>query len=122
MSGEGVYFLNRQSHFLHQAHDIQNRERADAIANKVGRIFGDHDTLAQQDVAEVSDGVDRGPVRLRSGNDFQQAHVARRIKEVCAKPGAAEIVGKSFRNFPNRQSARVGGDHRPGLAYGFHSS
>ena len=35
-------------------------------------------------------------VGFRRGNDFQQTHVARRIEEMRAKPGAAKIVGKAF--------------------------
>ena len=50
------------------------------------------------------------------GIDLQQAHVARRIEEVRAEPGAAEVVGEAFDDFRDRQTAGVRGDDGAGLA------
>ena len=61
----------------------------------------------------------RGAVGFRRGNEFEQAHVARRIKKVRAEPGAAEVVGESFGDFADGQAAGVGGDDGAGLADGF---
>ena len=41
-------------------------------------------------------------IRFRRGNDFQQTHVARRIEEVRAEPGPAEVVGESFGDLADR--------------------
>ncbi len=61
-----------------------------------------------------------GAVGFWRGNDFQQAHVARRIEEVRAEPGAAEVVGEAFGDFGHGKSAGVGGDDGAGLADGFY--
>ena len=122
LSGEGVDFFDGQSHFLHEADDVQHGEGADAVADEVGSVFGDDDALAETHVAEVSDGVDGGAVGLGRRDDFQQAHVARRVEEVRAKPGPAEVVGESFGNFADGEAAGVGGDDGARLADGFYFS
>ena len=119
LPGERVNFFDAQIHFLHEANHVQYRKCSDAVADEVGRVFGDDDAFAELDVAEVRDRVDGGAVGFRSGNDFQQPHVARRIEEVRAEPGATEIVGKSFGDFADGQAAGVGGDDGAGLADGF---
>ena len=58
-------------------------------------------------------------IRFRRGNEFQQAHVTRRIEEVCPEPRAAEVVGESFRNFSDGQAAGVGGNDSARLANSF---
>ena len=68
----------------------------------------------------MRDGVNSSAVRLGRGNNFQQTHVARRIKKMRAKPGPAEFVGESFGNLADWQAAGVGCDDRPGLADGLH--
>ena len=78
LPGEGVDFFDGEIHLLHQAHDVEHRKCADAVADEVGRVFGDDDAFAETYVAEVGDGVDGGAVGFGRGNDFQQAHVARR--------------------------------------------
>ena len=68
---------------------------------------------------KCGDGLHRGGIGVGRGNHFQQAHVARRIEEVRAKPVAAEIVGEAFGDLGHRQAAGVGGDDGAGLANGF---
>ena len=63
--------------------------------------------------------VDQRAVGFWRGNEFEQAHVARRVEKVRAEPGAAEIVGESFGNFSDGQATGVGGDDGAGLANGF---
>ncbi len=60
-----------------------------------------------------------GAVGFGRGDEFEQAHVARRVEEVRAEPGAAEVVGESFGDFADGQAAGVGGDDGAGLADGF---
>ncbi len=67
----------------------------------------------------MSDGVDSGAIGFGRGDDFQQAHVARRVEEVRAEPGPAEVVGESFGDLADGQAAGVGGDDGAGLADGF---
>jgi hypothetical protein len=71
-------------------------------------------------VAEVGDGFDQLGVGVGRGNQLQQAHVARRIEEVGAKPRPTEVFGESFGDFCYGKSAGVGGDDGAGLADGFY--
>ncbi len=66
LSGERVDFFDGEVHFLHEAHDVQHGKCSDAVADEVGRVFGDDHALAQAHVAEVSDGVDERRGRLRA--------------------------------------------------------
>src|SRR5581483_2407981 len=117
---ERVHLLDAQVQRLHQAHHVEHGERANAIGDEVGRVLRMDDALAQSNVAEVFDGRHRLAVRFRRGDDFQQAHVTRRIEKVRAEPVAAEIVGESFRNRAHRQAAGVGGDDRSRTPRGLH--
>ncbi len=121
LSGQSIDFFDGQIHFLHETNHVQHGKCSDTVADEVGRVFGDDHALAQLDVAKMRDGVDRGAVGFRSGNDFEQPHVARRIEEVSAEPRAAEIVGESFGNLADGQTAGVGRDDGSGLTDGFDS-
>ncbi len=118
-SGQRVYVFDGEVHFLHEAHDVQNRKCADAIADEVGRVFGEDHAFAETNVAEVRNGVEQRAVRVGRGDQFEQPHVAGRIEKMCAEPGPAEVVGESFGDFAHGQSAGVGGDDGAGLAHGF---
>ena len=122
LAGERVDLFDGQIHFLHEPHHVEHGKCADAIADEVGSIFRQHDALAELRVAEVGDGVDQRGVGVGGGDQFQQPHVARRIKKVRAEPRAPEVVGKSLGDFGHRKSAGVGGDDRAGLADRFHLS
>ena len=119
LSGERVDLFDAQVHLLHEAHHVQHRKSTDAVGDEVGSVFGKDDAFAEANVAEVRDEIDQRGVGLRGGNEFKQAHVARRVEEVGAEPGAAEIVGEAFGNFADRQAAGVGGDDGAALADGF---
>ena len=47
---------------------------------------------------KCDDRFDQRAVGLGRGNQLQQPHIARRIKEVRAEPAAAEIVGETLRD------------------------
>ena len=119
LSGERVDVFDAEVHLLHEAHHVQHRKGADTVGDEVGSVFGKDDAFAEAHVAEVRDEIDQRGVGLWGGNEFEQAHVARRIEEVGAEPGAAEIVGEAFGNFADGQAAGVGGDDGAGLADGF---
>ena len=74
----------------------QGGKRADAIGDEIGRVLGEHDSLAQHHVAEVRDRVHHLRQRFRSGDDLQQLQVARRIEEVGAQKVPAEFFAESF--------------------------
>ena len=116
LSCQRVNFFDAQIHLLHEADDVEHGESADAIGDEVGRVLGEDDPFAELDIAEVDDGIDEGAIGFGSGNQFEQAHVARRIEEVGTEPGAAEVLGKSFSDFRYRQAAGIGSDDDAGLA------
>ena len=55
--GQRVHFLDAEVHLLHQPHDVQRGEGADAIGDEVGRVLGVHHAFAQMQVAEVRDSL-----------------------------------------------------------------
>jgi len=118
-AGEGVDFFDAEVHLLHDAHDVEHGEGADTVGDEVGSVFRVHHTLAEVEVAEVGDLLHRGRIGVLCRNDFEQAHIARRIEEVGAEPGAAEVVGEAFGDRGDGQAAGVGGDDGAGLANGF---
>ena len=98
-AGERVHVFDGEIHLLHQAHDVEDGECADAIGDEVGRVFGVDDAFAQLDVGEMGDGFEQHAIGIGRGNEFEQPHVTRGIEEVRAKPAAAEVVGKAFGDF-----------------------
>ena len=115
-AGQRVDLFDAQVHLHHDPHDVEDGEGADAVGDEVRRVLRVHHALAHVQIAEMGDGVHRGGIGVGRGDDLQQAHVARRIEEVGAKPGAAEVVGEAFDNFRDRQTAGIGGDDGAGLA------
>ncbi len=120
LSGERVDFFDGQVHLLHQSHHVEYGKCADAVCDEVGSVFCQHDALAELCVAKVGNGFDQRGVGIGRGDEFKQAHVARRIEEVGAKPGAAEVGRKSLGDFCHGKPAGVGGDDGAGLADGLH--
>src|SRR5580658_5685601 len=120
LARERVDLFYAQIHFLHQPHYVEHGKCADAVADEVRRIFRPHHALAQLHVAEVRDGFHQGWVGFRSGDEFQQPHIARRIKKVRAEPRALKVFRKSFGDLCHGKSASVGGDYRARFAYRLH--
>ena len=86
---------------------------------KPGTVLAADDALAQGDVAELGDRgkcVRRG---VRTGSDFQQPHVARRIEEMGDQEIAAERLAHAVRQHLQRDGGGVGTDGAAGAAYGF---
>ena len=105
---------------LHQADRVAHREGADAVGDEVRRVVRVDDGLAQAQVAEVLDGGDVGGIGVGRGDDFEQAHVARRIEEVRAEPVAAQLHRHAFDDLVDGQAAGVAGDDRVGAAMLLH--
>ncbi len=82
------------------AHDVQHGESADAVGDEVRRVFGVARLLCRgARRRSASTASIACAISFRGGNDFEQAHVTRRIEEVRAEPVAAKIFGKSFSRF-----------------------
>ena len=58
-TSERVDVFDGEIHLLHETHDVENRERADAVADEVGRVFRVDDAFAQFDVGKMRDGSSR---------------------------------------------------------------
>jgi hypothetical protein len=114
--GAGVDFLHGHIELFHQPQRVQHREGADAVGNEVWRVFRNHHALAEPAVAKVAQRFDHLRRRFRSGNDFHQLQVARRVKEVCAGPVLLKLVGQSFGNQAYGQARGVGGNDGSGFA------
>ena len=120
LPGERVHIFNAQVHLLHQPHHVQHGESTNAISDEVRRVLGKHDAFAQLHIGKMHNRIQRDAVGFYRRNNFQQPHIARRIKKMRAKPRPPEIVRKAFSNFPHRQPASVGGDDRSRPSYRFH--
>ena len=88
-SGKGVNLLDAEGLFHGQTQHGADEERSDAIGYEVGGVLGAHDALAEPDVAEFGDPVERFAARLRRGNHFDEIEIARGIEEVRAEKVAA---------------------------------
>ena len=64
-SGKGVDFFDAEVHLLHDAHDVQHGEGANAVGDEVRRVLGMDDAFAEVQIAEVSDGLHQRRDRRR---------------------------------------------------------
>ena len=46
-AGERVHLLDAQVHLLHQSHDVEHAENADAVGDEIRRVIGKDDALAK---------------------------------------------------------------------------
>ncbi len=86
LSGERIDIFNAEVHLLHQVHDVQHREGADAVGDEVASVFREDDSFAHPQIAKVRDRIEQSAVGIRRGNNFKQAHVPWRIEKVRAEP------------------------------------
>ncbi len=120
-AGQCVHLLDGEVELLHQPHDVDHAEAADAVGDEVRRVLGVDDAFAQPHARRsAAMACNRRGVGLRRGNDLQQAHVARRVEEVRAEPVPAELSLKPSAMACHGQSAGVGGDDGARLAHGLH--
>ena len=89
-AGERVHFFDGQALLEHEIGGVEHDGDADAVGDEVGRVVGEDDLLAEDAVGEGGEGGDDGGVAVRGGDDFEQAHVARRVEEVRAEEAAAK--------------------------------
>ena len=114
-AGEAVHFIDAQSVLLHASHRADHAIHAQTIGDKAGHVFGDHDPLAQRTLGELARGSDHRRVRVRSRNDLEQVHVARRIEEVGAEKAATEFFAATFEQHRHRNARCVRRYDRRGL-------
>jgi hypothetical protein len=111
-AGEDVGFLDGEIGGHHLPQHGAEPEGPDAVADEVGRVLADHDTLARHPVAEVRDlAHDRG-VGLRARDQLEQLEVPRRVEEVGAQETAAELRGQVRGHRGDAEARGVGGHDR----------
>ena len=99
--------------------NIEHGKCADAIGDKIRRVFRDHDAFAELAIAEIGKRFDNFGKRIGAGNYFDELHIARRIKKMRAGPVAAKIQAASFSDFTDAQAGSICGDERAGTAMRF---
>ncbi len=109
-ASQGIDLLDREIHGLHQANGVQHGEGTDAIGDEVRGVFGEDDGFAEALFGEIGDSFEGGGIGFGGGNEFQQAHIARGIKEMGAKPVAAEFGIHAFGDLMHRKAAGIGCD------------
>ena len=115
-----IDLFDRKALLLHQTDRVAHRERADAVGDEVWRVVRVDDGLAEAQVAEVLDRCHVGWIGVGCRDDFEQAHVAGWIEEVCAEPMAAQLHRHVLDDLVDRQAAGVAGDDRVGAAMLLH--
>ncbi len=90
-AGERVDFFDGQSLLEHQIGGVEHDRDADAVGDEVGRVVREDDLLAEMRSANAEKAATACGIGFGSGDDFEQAHVARRIEEVRAEEAAAQV-------------------------------
>src|SRR5205814_10693083 len=70
--GERVHFFDGEIELLHQTHDVEYRECADAIGNEVGSVLRTNHAFAEPNISKPGDCIDQLRVNLRGWNNLQQ--------------------------------------------------
>ena len=113
-AGEGVNLFDSEALGHHEADGVAHGEGADAVGDEVGCVVGVDDRFAEALVAEVRDHRDVCGVGLQGGDDFEEAHVARRIEEVSSEEVGFDVGAEAIGNADDGEAAGVGGEDRAG--------
>ena len=79
--------------FVEDPRDAVEREM---VADEVRRVLRDHDAFAEAEVGKPCHRVDDRRLRVRSGDDFEEPQVSRRVEEMRAQPVPPEVVASAF--------------------------
>ncbi len=115
-TGTRVHFFDGHAKFGHHAQRVEHGKSADAIGNKIWRVFRDHDAFAERAIAKFAERLQNFRRGGFAGNQFHQFHVARRIEKVRAQPVAAEIFAAAFFDAVDRQAGSIRGNDCAGRA------
>ncbi len=119
-SGQAVHRFHVQSHFRNGVEQRLNGEHPDPVRNEGGGVLAPHHLLAEDALPITGKEVEHRRVRFRSGDDFEQLQIARRVEEVRSAEVLPEVVAPPLREQRNRNARRVRRDERSGLAVLFH--
>ena len=105
-----VHLLDREAarrELLERAHHPID---ADPVADKVRRVLGDDDALAQVHARKRRDAPEHVRVGVGRRDDLEQLEVARRVEKVRAQKARLEVVAAAVHDVRDRQARRVGRD------------
>ena len=111
-AGERIDLLDGETHLLHDAHHVQDRECTDTVGDEIGGVLSVNDGFPQTLIAKGRDRLKRSRIRVGRGNDLEQPHIPRRIEKVSPKPIAPEGLTEALDDVAYRQSAGVGSHDR----------
>ena len=94
-AGERVDFFDGEALLEHQVGGVEHDGDADAVGDEVGRVVGEDDLLAEEAVGEGGEGGEQRGIGFGGGDEFKQAHVARRIEEVGAEEAGLRMAGNA---------------------------
>jgi hypothetical protein len=91
----------------------------DSVADEVRTIFAHDHPFAQTFFGKPAESGYDNLVGIITGNDLEQAQIARRIEEVAPEEVAAKCFAASFCNDTNRNARGIRGDNSGWFAYRF---
>ncbi|OQC55055.1 MAG: hypothetical protein BWX55_00230 [Deltaproteobacteria bacterium ADurb.Bin022] len=120
LADNGVHFVNLHLLFLHNLDAVGQIKDADAVADKVGSVFADHDAFAQGFLAELHHVIHDVFLCCFAGNDFHEFHVTRRIEEVGSQKALFQRGAELRADIFNGNTGGVGGNDAGWFDHFFH--
>ena len=90
-----------------------------AVADKIGRVFGNDNTFAQMLLCKQFHTLDNRGLRLGDGNNLQQMEVAGWIEKMRTQKVPFEGITAAITDDVDRDSRCIGTDDRIGRGHGF---
>ena len=111
-AGQCIDGVEAEAELLGVVHRGQHREHADAVADEVRGVLGDHHALAQGGGQERFQTFQHGCVGGPGRDQLGQVHVARRVEEMHAAEAVAQLFGQHLGQLVDAQARGVAGQHR----------
>ena len=106
-AGDVVDVLGREAVLEHLMDGRHHRVRADAVADEVRRVLAEDDALAERVLREADAVREHALVRLGTGDDLEQLHVADGVEEVQHEEVLLEVRRAALRHLRDAEAGRV---------------
>ena len=113
-TGQRIDGVEAELELVGVVHRRQHREHADAVADEVRGVLGDHHALADGGGEEGLEALDHVRVGEAGRDQLDQVHVARRVEEMHAGEAVAHFLRQRLGQAVDRQAGGVGGQHGGG--------
>ena len=110
-SKQGIHFGDGHFVLAHELDAGTNALNTDSVAHKVRGILGPDNTLAQVSFAKPGNKIHDVGFGLSAGNEFEQVHVADRVKEMGTHEVCFELLGKALAHIFKGNPGRVAGNN-----------